>query len=403
MPAPIRVLHCIPAVWSASGGPTRAVVEMCRAVSDVDPQIVVDIATTDYGVDSAWLTHLQSRLPSRSRLLVFRQSGWLDKGWSIRMAKWLWTAVKSYDVVHTHALFSSNSSACAWIARHRRVPYVMRPLGTLSPYTFSARKRFLKRLYFGMIERRLLNDAFAVHFTADLEERKASRHGLRARPVVIPIPYNGAHVPPQARDDATVLFLSRIHPVKGLLVLLRAFAQVLAHKSNAKLIIAGAGSKPFEDQVRREVVVLGLSDAVEFLGFVDGEAKSALLSRATIFALPSFQENFGMAIVEALASSIPVVITREVDLWPDVSEFGSGIVIQNDVAELTAALLRLLADPSLRDEMGRNGVRQVRERYSPSVVGEQLANLYRSAAAKTTFDEKASTLRVSDRSAPGVA
>ncbi len=107
-----------------------------------------------------------------------------------------------------------------------------------------------------------------------------------------------------------------------------------------------------------------------------------------------------MAIVEALASGIPVVVTREVDLWPDVSEFGSGIVIENDVAELTAALLTLLGNPALRDEMGKNGVRQVREKYSPSVVGKQLANLYRRAAANAKLNEKAGASRVSDRSAP---
>lgn len=378
---PIRVLHCIPSVWPGSGGPTRAVLEMTRAVHAACPSMIVDVASSDHQLTSAWREQLMQRLPPTSGLHIFPESTWLDKGWSARMAQWLLHAVPDYDVVHIHALFNSLSSSAAWISKRTGVPYIIRPLGTLSPYTFQNRRRLMKRAYFQLLDKPAIEGAYSLHFTAPQEAEKASRLKLGVRGTIIPLPFRGDHsAPDRSGNSPEILFLARLHPVKGLDLLLPAFARVQVALPSAQLVIAGSGTPSFERWLKSEASALGISEKVRFTGFVDGEEKRHLLRRAAVFCLPSYQENFGVAVVEALGVGLPVVITRSVDLWPSVEKFRSGIVTESSVAQLAEALLQLLTDQQMRSDMGANGIRQVKELYSYNSVGEQLCSLYSDAA-----------------------
>lgn len=383
--APLRVLHVIPAVWAGSGGPSRAVVEMCTALRDADPTIGVDVATTDFRLTREARREIESRLPPGSRLVVLRASHWLDKGWSVGLARWLWKHAADYDVLHIHALFGSTSAVAAWIARSKSVPYVVRPLGTLSPYTFANRKLRLKRLWFRAIDRANVERASAVHFTAAQEASKAARLGLRMREVVIPLPYTRPVTTQAPVATPTILFLSRLHPVKGLDLLLPAFARVRSVIPAARLLIGGSGEPAYERWIDTQIGALGIAEAVERHGFVLGVKKEELLRRAAVFVLPSYQENFGVAVVEALAAGLPVIVTRHVDLWPDIEHEGSGVVIESTVDALTGAILALLGDAERRATMGAAAARHVAHRYGPAVVGAELARLYRGAAARSTM------------------
>jgi glycosyltransferase involved in cell wall biosynthesis len=315
------------------------------------------------------------------KLRIFPASRWLDHGGSLHMVQWLRRSIHAYDVVHIHALFNSVSSAAAALSRRAGVPYIVRPLGTLSPYTFSYRRSRLKRAYFGLVDRALLDDAHSIHFTAPQEAEKASRLGLTAAPAVIPIPYASDYTAPAelhaARD---IVFMGRLDRVKGLDLLFPAFALVHASIPEARLVIAGSGEKRYEAWLRNEAARLGITTAVRFAGFIGGDRKEEVLRGAAVFCLPSYQENFGVAIVEALGAGVPVVITRGVDLWPSVAQFESGLVVEPTVAAIAEALSSLLRDPSRRRTLGRNGLRQVQQLYAPAVVGRELADLYRTAA-----------------------
>jgi glycosyltransferase involved in cell wall biosynthesis len=376
----VKILHCIPAIWSGSGGPSRAVIEITRATAAADPAVTSDIATSDYGLSSDWLAHVKSRLPTRTGLFVFHEGGGLDAGWSWAMAGWVWKNVSSYDVVHIHATLSTNSSFCAWAARRHGVPYVIRPLGTLSIYTFTNTHVLRKKIYLKAVDRRLINGAYALHFTARQEQEKAARLRLEAKPVVIPLPFSKTDYQRTSnRKAANILYLSRIHPKKGLDLLLPAFEKVSREFPEARLIVAGAGEPEYENALRRKIDEYGIADLVSFPGFVEGAAKEKLLCESGIFALPSHEENFGVAIIEALAEAIPVVITRGVDTWHDVELYGSGIVAEQTVDGVADALVRLLRDADLRKGMGVSGQRQVGELYAPERVGARLVELYKAA------------------------
>jgi glycosyltransferase involved in cell wall biosynthesis len=412
MSSPLRVLHVIPAIWEGSGGPTRAVIEMSRALRAADPSAHVEIATTDFRLSEEWLARVRARLTPQVPLHVFPESRWLDAGWSFSLARWLWTHVARFDVVHIHALLNSTSAVAARIARLRGVPYVIRPLGTLSPYTFGHRRRLLKRVYHALVDRPVVQRAAAVHFTAPQEATKAGARAPAGTSTVIPIPYE---LPSSGRPTrrpgmpGVVLFMGRLHPVKGLDLLLAAVADVRSRGIDTTLVVAGDGPAPYTEWVQREVERLGMRQHVEFTGFVEGAAKRALYARADVFALPSRQENFGVAIVEALAEGLPVVISREVDIWPDIVRFDSGIVTPCDVAPLSHALGALLTRPERRAAMAASGPRQVAELYAPPVVGAQLHALYARAAgrvlpsARAASDAPPSQAALLDAPAPSTA
>jgi glycosyltransferase involved in cell wall biosynthesis len=357
---------------------------MCRALAAAQPNHQSDIATTDYGLSGDWLEHVRSRAPASTSIKIFSESKWLDKGWSLPLIKWLWRRASDYDVVHIHALFSSTSSAAAWVCNRKQVPFVIRPLGTLSPYTFANKRRLLKRLYFRLLDMRALRHACAIQFTTSQEFRKTDRLRLATRNVVVPIPYDLINIrQSKASEDPTILFLSRLHPVKGLELLLQAISVVRATLPSVRLVVAGAGDAGYESSVRARARKLQLDDVVTFAGFVEGAAKEALFEKASVFALLSHQENFGVAVAEALARGIPVIITEGVDLADDVRAYQSGYVVNRDVGHVANALVKLLSDALLRRTMGANGRRQVAELYAPSKVGLQLESLYRSCVEGT--------------------
>ena len=155
--------------------------------------------------------------------------------------------------------------------------------------------------------------------------------------------------------------------------------------------------------MRAEIGRLGLQTAVKLPGFVEGVEKACLLESSAVFVLPSKQENFGNAVAEAMDAGLPVVITRNVDIWSEVEAAGAGIVIgERTPGELAKALNRLLGDPGLREQMGQKGRELVRSAFDPASVGPRLQRLYYEASG-TAWREAAAAPRVSggDRSVPG--
>src|SRR5262249_32721704 len=143
-------------------------------------------------------------------------------------------------------------------------------------------------------------------------------------------------------------------------------------RPEVSLVVAGSGEPSYEARVRREVSRLGLESVVRFAGFVDAAEKMSVLAESEILVQPSYQESFGLAVVEAMAAGLPVVVTTGVDLWPLIEARGAGLVAASSPAALADAILRLGGDPVLRAEMGSRGVSLVREEFAPQVIGAQL-------------------------------
>jgi glycosyltransferase involved in cell wall biosynthesis len=386
----LTVLHVIGSISPERGGPTGAVRTMMSALARRN--IRVDVIATDDDGDTRRLDvpHGQFVPMDGQRVRYFpRQT--LNYELSLPMERWLRRNVRDYDIVHTHGLFAFPPLAAAWCARRARIPYVMAPHGVLDSWGIKNKSTLVKTTSIRLVEGPLLRAAAAIHFMSDLEAARAAELELGIRPAVLPLGFDfaaaGAEEPQpiEALADSSkpvILFLSRIHPVKRLDVLLRAFAS-LPEREAALLAIAGDGEPSLVASLKHLSSELGIDGHVHWLGFVAGRPKQWLLSRATVFVLPSASENFGVAIVEAMHAEVPVVVTRGAGLAGFVDTAQAGLVIDDSVDSMRDALARLLADATLRREMGQAGRRAVDQHLSLDAFGSRLESLYRAVLAST--------------------
>ena len=391
-----RVLHVIPSVSDKRGGPSFVLRKMTDALAHQG--FSIDVATTNDDGRELSQTALGVPLKTNGNVTYFyfpRQTYIYQ--FSMPLALWLYRNVANYDLVHIHAVFAFPTLIAAIIARWRGIPYIIRPLGILNTWGMTQRRPLLKRVSFFLMESRILRSAAAVHLTSQLEltevslldkstARRATQPGYASKSVVIPEPAeltfqngNGAEGNdewPEFQDKRIVLYFSRIDRKKGLDLLLPAYAAVLKHNPDLLLVIAGNGEKSFIDELKGIADQLGISKQVMWLGFIRGQRKLSLLRRADIFVLPSYGENFGVAVLEAMASGTPVIITDRVGLHDTISDQDAGLVIPCEVPALVDALTRVLGDAELRARVTANALRLVRTTYSEKTVTLQLVQLY---------------------------
>jgi glycosyltransferase involved in cell wall biosynthesis len=380
----MRALHVVSSIDPRAGGPVAALVGLTEALVAAGVGVSV-VATRGQGDDVALAERLaKARIDVR---LVGPVRGPLGTHPDLRAA--VRDAVGRSDVVHVHALWEDVQHQAARAARAARVPYVVRPCGMLDPWSLR-QSRWKKRLYLLWRLRRDLDRAAAVHFTTDVERDLTAPLRLRAPAIVepngidlrefdpLPPPgwLSGRH--PQIRGRRITLFLSRVHPKKGLDVLLPAFAQ--ACTPDDVLVIAGPADGAYRQQLEAAADALGLGDAVVFAGMLHGSERVAALADAALFVLPSYQENFGIAVAEALAAGCPAVVSDQVNIHAEVTAAGAGATVPVAAGPLAAALREWLADPARRAAAASRGRALVRERYDWRSIAARWAEHYRRLA-----------------------
>jgi len=362
----MRILHVVPTYLPARryGGPIVAVHGLCKALAgrghrvdvfttNVDGELTLDVPVgTPVDVDDVQVRYF----PSPMRRLY----------WSPEMRAALRTDMRKYDVVHIHAVYLWPGVAAARAASKANVPYVISPRGMLVPELIRQKSRVAKTLWLQLFERRGFAHASAIHFTSQLEHDEAKRVGLPLpSPVVVPNGIDVAARPDVARDERTLVFLGRVNWKKGLDRVIAALPSL----PGTRLLIAGNDEEELTPKLQALAAQHGVADRVEFLGPVYGAAKDELLARATLFVLMSTSENFGNAVLEALAMETPVVLSSEVGLADEVVQAGAGVIGFDGVNAL-------LDDHARREEMGRRGRALVETRFAWERVAEEMEGVY---------------------------
>jgi len=295
---------------------------------------------------------------------------------SYRYSRTLWPWLRQhggdYDRVIVNGIWQYLSFAAWRRYAGSSVPYYVFPHGMLDPWfkeTFPL-KHLKKWLYWPWAEYRVLRDAAAVIFTAE-EERFQARKSFwlyRCREKVSPL---GVEAPlissnakseflsryPQLQNSRNFLFLGRLHPKKGCDILLEAFARFRSNDS-ISLILAGPDQVGWESDLRRQVTRLNLTTRVVFTGMLEGSMKQGAFASAEAFVLPSHQENFGISVVEALAVSVPVLISNRVNIWREIEADRAGYVESDDLAGTTRLLQRWIDTAPAEREMIRQNARR---------------------------------------------
>lgn len=381
-----RVLHVIPAVAPRYGGPSRALAGMCRAVQAAGVPVVV--ATTDADGDGRLQAGADGSLPGLSGVRVQVCPRRLSESykWSPDLARWLDDHVFEFDLVHVHAVFSHSTLAAGRACLAAGVPYIVRPLGSLDPWSLAQhgwRKTLLLKLGLG----RVLQSAAAMHYTTADEARLAeSAVDVLPPGFVVPLGVEDDlfRDADDGRDESSprmMLALTRVHPKKGLDVLVDAFLAATRDPRAGQwvLVIAGDGEPGYLAGLKRRAEAAGGAGRVQFRGWVEGADRRELFQRASVFALPSQQENFGLAVAEAMAAGCPVVVSPAVNLSSEILAAGAGWVVEPTVPALTEVFGTVVRNEQLT-ERGRSA-RRLAERFRWSRIGEALAERYASLAA----------------------
>ncbi len=338
--------------------------EALRQVSDVMAEMGhhIEIASTD-APSAPWLADL----PFTVHALGPGRTSYL---YAPKFVPWMRQNAGRFDAVAIHGLWQSTSYATWRALRASATPYFVYPHGMLDPWfkrTYPL-KHLKKSLYWPWAEYRVLRDARAVLFTCE-EERLLARQSFspyRAREEVVNFGTAGpigeasaqrevflSHYP-ALRGKRLLLFLGRLHVKKGCDLLIEAFARVAPTDPRLRLVMAGPDQAGWRANLERRASALGVEDRISWPGMLTGDLKWGAFYAADAFVLPSHQENFGIAVAEALACGLPVLISDKVNIWREIKEDGAGLVAEDTAAGAT----RLLGDWLLRSEGEKQEMRR---------------------------------------------
>jgi glycosyltransferase involved in cell wall biosynthesis len=276
------------------------------------------------------------------------------------------------------------------IARLKKIPYVLSPHGLLCEWSLqqSVRK---KQIFLNLIEQANLDSSQAIHFTAEQERQEASCLKIAAPSFVVPL---GLALPPLRadahqrlrqhlqlpEDEFVILFMSRLHPKKGLEFLIQALAQLTPARFT--FILAGSGSAEYLATIKSLLAAHQLLERTHLAGFAEGDTKNLFLQGSDLFALTSYSENFGVAVLEAMAAKLPVLLTPGVALASIVQQHQLGWVVEQDVQAIALAIADYLNYPEQGQEIGDRARQLILEKYSWGAIADQMGQAYQNILQK---------------------
>ena len=376
----MRVLHVIPAIATRYGGPSAAVIGMCQSLRAAGINAV--IVTTD--ADGTGRLPVEIGTLGRFRdvpTIFFRRQATESFKWSIALASWLKAHVSEFDLVHVHAVFSHSSIAAGRACRAAGVPYIIRPLGTLDPWSLDRHPR-RKQLLLALGGRRFLAGAHGIHYTT-VAERQLAEQRLPWLPAGCVVPlgideeFFASSDSARPRETPILVSMCRLHPKKRLELLIDAFHRVTASGpfTSWRLDIVGDGDADYVRRLQEAAAAGPAAARIEFRGWLSGEARRDLLAASTLFALPSNQENFGLALVEGMAMGLPAIVTPGVNLADDILAAKAGWVCEGTIASLSDALRIAMTNQDMLENHGRCA-RDLAGRFRWSSVADGLRTLY---------------------------
>ena len=367
MPSPVRAVHVVPNIAEEASGHSYSVVRLCQALIDVGE--AVRLAVLDLGPH-----------PSKPAFVeMFPLSyGPRRLGCSSEMRRWLSAAALSgqVDVIHSHSLWMMPNVYPGWATRATKTHLVISPRGTLSQQALAV-SAHIKRIFWPLVQRPALRDTACFHATCESELGDIRRAGFRQPVCIIP---NGIDVPKLERwavdGRRKLLFLGRIHPIKGVDLLLHAWRAVGPSFPDWELVVAGPDNRGYLPRMKALAAELDLQ-RVAFCGPLYGEEKLRAYREAELFVLPTHSENFGMTVAEALAAGTPAIATHGAP-WAGLEQHGAGWWIEIGVDPLVACLEEALSRP--RDELAARGIRGrqwMHKEFSWERVGVMMDQTYR--------------------------
>ena len=376
----MKILQILPTLDPNAGGVASAVVSLSRGLARCGHKI--DIVVLD-DPSAPWLANVDP-------IVYALGVGLTNYRYSRKLLPWLREHGDEYDRAIVNGVWQYPSFAAWRCFAGSSVPYYVFPHGMLDPWfkrTYPL-KHLKKWFYWPWAEYRVLRDAAAVIFTSEQErvETKESFWLYRCRERVSPL---GIETPspaspeateiflskfPQLRNRHTLLFLGRLHPKKGCDIAIEALAET--QDADLSLIMAGPDQIGWRNDLQKLAGKLGVESRVIFTGMLEGDLKQGALAIADAFILPSHQENFGMAVVDALAAGLPVLISNRINIWREIETDRAGYVANDDVAGVNSLIERWTnTSPEQREKMRANALNCFSNRFEISRAVDSLLTI----------------------------
>jgi glycosyltransferase involved in cell wall biosynthesis len=383
----MKILHLLSTIDPRAGGPTEGVRQSGINMTALGHE--VEVVTLDDPA-APWLATFPLTVhalgPSRG-----------NYGLTPHLVPWLKVHATRFDAVIVNGLWQYHSYG-AWKAlRALQVPYYVFPHGMLDPWfkrTYPL-KHLKKALYWPWAEYRVLRDAQRVLFTAE-EERVLARQSFRLYraneevvafgtnpPPAFSAPVRDAFLAayPELKGKRLLLFLGRIHEKKGCDLLIKAFAEMRGLDPSAHLVMAGPDGGEWTPTLQKLAVELGVAERITWTGMLLGDMKWGAFHASDAFILPSHQENFGIAVAEALGCGLPALISDKVNIWREVEADGAGFVAPDTVAGTVLNLRRWLElEPSLASAMRARAKQTFHRRFTVDAMSKDLLRVLQAGA-----------------------
>ncbi|MEG4232101.1 hormogonium polysaccharide biosynthesis glycosyltransferase HpsP [Microcoleus sp. Pol11C3] len=408
----MRILQIIPSISLVYGGPSQMVIGLSAALAlqGIDVTIITTDSNGDIGQHPLDVPLNEPIQQNGYQIIYFRCSPFRRYKFSLSLLQWLNENARHFDLAHIHALFSPVTTLAATIARYHHLPYIIRPCGMLDPADLQKKKR-LKQIYATLLERPNLAGAAAIHFTSKEEAKISERFGFGStgkmpvpqdldftgkmpaprdldctgkmpvpRDLVIPLGVTAGLFPKRLRESQVpiILFMSRIEPKKGIDLLIPALESILASGIEFHFILAGSNPQDadYETQIKIQIQNSSLAKYTTITGFVSGDLKVELLTQADLFVLPSYYENFGIAVAEAMAAGVPVAISDRIHIAENIQQAEAGWVGPLEVGAIANSIKSALLNPQERQRRGLNGKEYAKKHYNWDVIAQQTIDAY---------------------------
>lgn len=385
----MRILQIIPSISLVYGGPSQMVLGLSAALAarGIDVTIITTNTNGDIGQLPLDIPLNQPIKQNGYQIIYFGCYPSSRYKFSLSLLQWLNQNAGKFDLAHIHALFSPVTTLAATIARGHRLPYIIRPCGTLDPADLQKKKQ-LKQIYATLLERPNLAGAAAIHFTSKQEAKISERFGLGGtgkipvpqQDLVIPLGVTAGLFPKRLRESQVpiILFMSRIEPKKGLDLLIPALESILESGIEFEFILAGSNPQDadYERNIKLKIQNSILAKITKITGFASGDFKNELLANADLFVLPSYYENFGIAVAEAMAAGVPVAISDRVHIAEDIQQAEAGWVTPLELGAIAHSIKSALLNPDERQRRGLNGQEYAKKHYNWDAIAQQTIDAY---------------------------
>lgn len=373
----MKILHITPYIHPAYGGPCVAVRSMANSMKRQGAEVY--IATTNAAGDQ------DSSLPDgyvqeEDGVIVHYFQRAFPRSWFYApgMVRWLHAQAKKFDLLHLHVPFTAPFRWGAQAALAANRPYVATLHGLLDPWSMG-QKAWKKRPYLQFIERPLLSKASGLHVTAPIEATSVEALKLGPKISCLPLAVNASAfnlMEPSNNRAERVLCIARLHPVKALPVLFEALARIRNQGKSIILDLAGDGDATYVENLQKLSYALGIAENIIWHGHIGDSKKRALYAKADCFALLSYHENFGLAAAEAMAAGLPVLVSDQVGLSPDVAFYQAGKVVPVGNIAATAEALLTLFDTEVNHRCRIQARRLAEQSYGQATFDVGLRSFY---------------------------